>query len=162
MVDFLCDIDGTVADVNHRRHFVTTKPKNWNAFNKAMVDDGVVWPVVNVVQTMIGAGNRPIFLSGRGSDFRDITTTWLKDRCSINVVPHDSVAMQISKNVFPLYMRDAKDNRRDDIVKRDLLDKVRQDGYDPTFAIDDRPQVVRMWKDIGMFVFDVYQGNGDF
>jgi hypothetical protein len=29
-------------------------------------------------------------------------------------------------------------------------------------VFDDRPRVVRMWRDAGIFVFNVYQGEEDF
>jgi len=34
------DIDGTLANITHRRQFVASHPKNWPAFNRAMVKDG--------------------------------------------------------------------------------------------------------------------------
>ena len=33
------DIDGTLANIEHRRSFVATKPKNWKAFNAGIVND---------------------------------------------------------------------------------------------------------------------------
>ena len=35
------DIDGTLANVEHRRQFVASKPKNWAAWNAAMDRDTV-------------------------------------------------------------------------------------------------------------------------
>ena len=32
----IVDIDGTISDVEHRRHHLMAKPKNWKAFNAAM------------------------------------------------------------------------------------------------------------------------------
>ena len=41
------DIDGTLANIEHRRAFVATKPKNWKAFNAGIVNDtpheDIVW-----------------------------------------------------------------------------------------------------------------------
>ena len=31
------DIDGTLANIEHRRAFVATKPKNWKAFTAALI-----------------------------------------------------------------------------------------------------------------------------
>jgi hydroxymethylpyrimidine pyrophosphatase-like HAD family hydrolase len=36
MKTIVCDIDGTVANIEHRRQYVATKPKNWKAFNAGM------------------------------------------------------------------------------------------------------------------------------
>ena len=35
----LFDIDGTLANIEHRVHFVSGKKKDFDAFNEAMVDD---------------------------------------------------------------------------------------------------------------------------
>jgi hypothetical protein len=62
-----------------------------------------------------------------------------------------------------LYMRKADDFRGDDIVKREILDEIIADyGKKPDMVFDDRPRVVRMWRDAGIFVFNVYQGEEDF
>lgn len=39
-MDIIFDIDGTLADIAHRRHHVETKPKNWSAFQVAAHLDG--------------------------------------------------------------------------------------------------------------------------
>jgi hypothetical protein len=60
-------------------------------------------------------------------------------------------------------MRPADDFRGDDIVKREILATiVSHFGRKPDMVFDDRPRVVRMWRDEGIFVFNVYQGEEDF
>jgi hypothetical protein len=60
-------------------------------------------------------------------------------------------------------MRKADDFRGDDIVKREILDEIFADwGRKPDMVFDDRPRVVRMWREEGIFVFNVYQGEEDF
>ena len=45
------DIDGTVANITHRRHWVATKPKNWGAFNAGMAQDTVYEDIKFVYDT---------------------------------------------------------------------------------------------------------------
>jgi hypothetical protein len=60
-------------------------------------------------------------------------------------------------------MRSKEDFRSDDIVKRELLDDVVADyGKKPDMVFEDRPRVVKMWRDNGIFVFDVKQKDEDF
>jgi hypothetical protein len=60
-------------------------------------------------------------------------------------------------------MRKEGDYRSDDIIKKELLDEIVADfGKVPNIVFDDRPRVVKMWRENGVFVADVYQGEEDF
>jgi hypothetical protein len=143
------DIDGTLANIEHRLDFVRSKPKNWPAFDAGIPNDKVNEPVAEVFDAMIMGGHTVILASGRNERTRIATQDWLR------------------KNGFSmyqkLYMRLADDFRSDDIVKREMLDQIIADyGKKPDMVFDDRPRVVRMWRDAGIFVFNVYQGEEDF
>ncbi len=144
------DIDGTLANLDHRLGFVRTKPKNWPAFFAGIPNDTVNQPVAEVFHSLKNAGNTIIFASGRGEETRASTEKWLQDNNLWNYTAK-------------LYMRPAKDYRGDDIIKREILDQIVADfGKKPDMVFDDRPRVVKMWRDEGIFVFDVYQGDEDF
>jgi hypothetical protein len=144
------DIDGTVADIEHRRGYVRSNPKNWKAFEAAMIQDDVIKPVKNVFKRFVDDPNvNIVFASGRGEQDRAKTVQWLFE------------------NGFggyrKLYMRPARDYRPDYEIKQEILNEiVREFGKKPDFAFDDRKQVVDMWIENGIFVFDVSQGKGDF
>ncbi len=144
------DIDGTLADIEHRVGFVKTKPKNWAAFDAGIPNDKVNMPVANVFWSLAATDKHDIILaSGRNERSREATETWLYS--------NGLVGWQ------KLYMRKADDFRGDDIVKREILDEIIADyGRKPDMVFDDRPRVVRMWRDAGIFVFNVYQGEEDF
>ena len=56
----ICDLDGTLADVEHRRHHVTGGRRNWPAFFAACTDDPAMSPVVETVRGLAdGSGLRP-------------------------------------------------------------------------------------------------------
>ena len=56
-------------------------------------------------------------------------------------------------------MRKNRDYRPDTIVKKEMYDQMLVDGYKPTLVFDDRPSVLRMWREIvGLTVVDVGMG----
>jgi hypothetical protein len=141
----LCDIDGTLANVDHRLHFVNTKPKNWPAFFAAAKHDVLNHPVAEVIHAL--AAKYPILLvSGRPEHLRDLTLQWLAD----HGVPYEQ-----------LYMRPDNDYRPDDIIKEEILNKIlAEKEYKPMFVFDDRLSVCALWIRKGLFLFDVSQGKG--
>ena len=60
---------------------------------------------------------------------------------------------------WPFYMRQEGDYRKDTIIKSEMLDKMRKDGYNPILAFDDRPAIVQMWRDRDLKVADVGFGE---
>lgn len=85
-----------------------------------------------------------IYLSGRDSVCRQETMDWL------------------NLHNFPdgmLYMRAENDARKDSIVKYELFDTHIRNNYNVLFVLDDRSQVVQMWRDIGLKCLQVAEGN---
>ena len=143
------DIDGTLADIEHRLDYVRSKPKNWKAFDAGIPNDKVNTPVAEVFRQMVEEGHHVILASGRNDRSRAATEDWLRKS---SLVGYEK-----------LYMRKADDFRGDDIVKREILDEIVANwGRKPDMVFDDRPRVVRMWREAGIFVFNVYQGEEDF
>lgn len=141
----LVDIDGTLADIAHRRTCLEEEPPNWAAFNDKMGDDTPNAPVVALYKTLWDSGKYDIILvSGRGEAHRKLTQTWL----SWNEIPFDR-----------LLMRPAKDNRADYIIKEEILEKLRAEGKDILFTIDDRDQVVEMWRKNGITCLQCAEGD---
>jgi len=144
------DIDGTLANIEHRLDYVRSKPKNWKAFDAGIPNDEVNLPVAEVFWMLNIPGTHTIVLaSGRNERSREATEKWLR--------------VKALDSYDKLYMRKADDFRNDSIVKREMLDEIIADyGKKPDMVFDDRPRVVNMWRDAGIFVFDVYQGKEDF
>lgn len=152
------DIDGTLADNKHRLHFIQQTPKDWDGFFGAMKDDLPIEPVrvacgsLLALQAMAKSmGVDPsfcvIFCSGRPYAYRDETDMWLRTY----ILP---------PNMTPiLYMRKTGDHRPDDIVKEELLAKIREDGYEPFLVFDDRQRVVDMWRRNGIQCCQVAPGD---
>lgn len=141
----IVDIDGTLANVDHRRHFVRDGKKQWKRFFDAMDKDTLVQPVNDIINMVRGITfSQVLLVSGRGEEYRSVTENWLKEH-------------QVDYNA--LYMRRAKDYRSDVIVKSEIYDNDIAPYYNVWFVIDDRPSVIRMWREKGLFVFAVGDGE---
>lgn len=138
------DIDGTMANIDHRRHFVATKPKNWAAFEAIMHLDTPNHDIIKLARMFVKNGDTVLVASGRGEQKRDVTEAWLE---------------QHGAPYTKLYMRKAKDNRPDYIVKEEILDQMIADGFNPVLVFDDRQQVVDMWRRRGIRCLQVAPGD---
>ncbi len=72
------DIDGVLADVRHRLHFVARRPKDWRAFFAAAVNDLPLDDGVQRAHSARAKGHTIIYLTGRPENYRAATTTWLE------------------------------------------------------------------------------------
>jgi T4 RnlA family RNA ligase len=131
---YLVDIDGTLA-INNTRN-----PFEWHR-----VDEDDLNPAVATLVEKLGRDTKIIVLSGRSSVCRDLTIAWLKKH---GIEHHD------------LFMRSADDSRADDILKSELYYLHVRGKYNVLGVIDDRPKVCRMWRNLGLNVFQV--GNPDY
>lgn len=161
---YLFDIDGTLANIDRRRPLVTGLKKDWPEFNRLMSEDLKNDPVFRIFENMFVDKSSehsigiPILVSGRSSEFRDETIKWFDRRLpgiSINNGPRINRC---------LYMRQCGDFRPDEIVKKEILDQIRVDYPDKKImgVFDDRPKVIKMWRENGLFVFDCSNGASDF
>lgn len=129
------DIDGTLADVAHRRHHVAGGKRDWDAFFAAMHLDPPVDPIARLNNIVSDADVHVILCSGRPEKYRAVTEEWLR---------------QHELDWHRLHMRPDNDVRPDHVVKGQMLDAILADGYEPFLVIDDRPSVVRMWRERGL------------
>jgi hypothetical protein len=58
-----------------------------------------------------------------------------------------------------LYLRKDGDFRPDDVVKKEIFNKIKEDGFTPQLAFDDRDQVVKMWREMGIPCYQVREGK---
>lgn len=141
----LCDMDGTLADITHRLEYVKTEPKKWDTFFALTRLDAVRQEVVDQVVAKQEEGYEVIILSARPERLREVTREWLNLFCP--------------KIKFKtLIMRREGDKRPDTMVKQQMYDKLFKDKYDIHCIFDDRPSVIRMWRENGLEVIDVGGG----
>lgn len=139
----ITDRDGTLASVAHVAP-QDSDNVSWMMFNAAMAFDA---PVPGVLAMLEWARRTMpditiIMTSGRAAgDFRgDVRRrTQMEDWILKHQLPIDAVLM-----------RKGGDQRRDDIVKREMYEQSIRPHFDVLFAIDDRPIVCDMWRDLGV------------
>lgn len=141
----LCDLDGTLCDISHRLHFVKGETKDWKGFFDAMVNDTLRDDVSDMLSYYLDRGHDVMFVSARPDTYRAWTEDWLRRQYTIP--PHTA-----------LFMRRAGDHRDDVEVKREIYEQYFKDKYPIETVIDDRPKVIRMWKEEGLNVIDVGAG----
>lgn len=147
----ICDIDGTIADLKHRLHYVKQDKKDWKSFFNEMEKDGVIEDIKDLVLQYKGNGYPIIFVSGRPDSHREQTKNWLEN------VAFKDIKFKEGEDYATILMRRSFDHRPDDEVKRDiLLNYLKVDNVHT--VIDDRPRVVRMWKSFNLPVIDVGPG----
>lgn len=143
----ICDIDGTIADTTHRVHFVTDLKdgkKDWKGFFGAMDKDPVREQVRAVLIDLYNKGMNIVFMSGRPDNYKQVTLDWL--------------ARNNLDFAITLIMRRADDKRDDTEVKKQMLNTYFSDLSKIHTVIDDRPSVIRMWREQGLEVIDVGKG----
>lgn len=128
------DIDGTLA------HMVGRTPHEYHRVNEDVLDA----VVASIVRRYYEDDYKVILLSGRNDGCREMTEEWLQ----VNDVPYDE-----------LFMRKQGDMRQDDIVKQELFDSNVRHDYAVEFIMDDRDQVVAMWRRLGLKVLQVAEGD---
>lgn len=133
------DLDGTLANIDHRTHFVRGGKRDWKSFFAACADDLAVPHVVETFKAHLDAGHKVRIWSGRSDVVRAETEEWLQ-----NVSGIDPCYLQ--------HMRADGDNTPDVELKRYWLN---QEYERPDLVYDDRQRVVDMWRAEGVPCFQV-------
>lgn len=142
----ICDLDGTLCNIDHRLHFVR-KPvgekKNWKDFFLNLDKDEVNIPVAETINAL-GKMFEVVFASGRPDDHMKPTSKWLEDN---------------GFSTEHLYMRCRGDHREDFVAKEIILDFEILTRFQPLLFLDDRAQVVELWRRRGFTCFQVAKGD---
>lgn len=141
----ICDLDGTLCNIDHRLHFTETTPKDWKGFFAGIKDDVVRVDVLDKLLNLEEKGNKIVFVSARPENYRAETEAWLEK--AFNGYQLDTA----------LIMREKGDKRPDTEVKSDIYDKYLK-SLSIVKVFDDRPSVIRMWREKGLDVEDVGKG----
>ena len=148
------DLDGTLADCEHRRHFVDHGNKfepDWKSFYEHCDKDKPIEPVIDIFNSLCEThlmSNISIW-SGRCESVRDKTLNWLSNHIDVD-------------NIQEVKLRPIGDSTPDDMLKERWLDEALKAGNKVHFVFDDGPKVVRMWRRRGIFVFDCNQSGKEF
>lgn len=135
----ICDIDGTLAHHDPK----VRSPYEWDKVDKDTIDV----PVQHLVESYM-RGNPDVLLilmSGRKEVCREKTIAWLR--------------MHGIDNYSYLYMRPDLDDRKDSTFKAEVYETHINGKYNIDFVLDDRNQVVEMWRSKGLKCIQVEEGD---
>lgn len=127
----IVDIDGTLAKMNGRGPF------EWNRVKEDSCNE-VVKGLVNAYPHSV------IVFSGRDAICKQDTIDWL-------------IQNEIKFN--SLFMRDEGNGEKDAIIKRRMFEQNVRGKYFVEYVLDDRNQVVEMWRNIGLTCLQVAEGD---
>lgn len=137
------DIDGTLANCDHRLHHIKNKPKNWPAFYNGCMDDVLISPVAEMLD-LYSKFYKIYLVTGRPENNRHLTESWL----DAHKIKYDN-----------LIMRGDRDFRKSPEFKSSVCDMIEAEGQTIFFVVEDRPDCVQMFINRGIFVFDVSNGS---
>ena len=147
----IVDLDSTLCDADHRIHVITQDKTHveerfgnsvWEEFYAELINDTPNEWCVLLVKGMWELGIKPIYLTGRPEKYRDLTLKWF-GRFNSYPLSREYVGDH-------LYMRSNADSRKDCIMKEYTFKTLIQPTYDVLFCLDDRRQVIDMWRDLGL------------
>jgi predicted kinase len=130
----ISDIDGTLALISGRSPYDTARCEQ-DALNE---------PVADIVGNYHKSDFRILLASGRSEQHRSLTENWLQQK---GVRYHE------------LFMRADGDSRKDAIIKREIYENHIAGKYNIKFVLDDRQQVVDLWRSLGLTCLQVDDGD---
>ena len=127
----IVDIDGTLAKMNNRG------PYEWDKVKQDYINT-IVKKIVNSYDGNV------IVVSGRDGICRNDTIEWLND----NEIKYNE-----------LYMRAEGNTEKDSIIKKRIFEENIRGKYFIEYVLDDRNQVVEMWRSLGLTCLQVADGD---
>lgn len=134
----ICDIDGTIANNDHRQHFLEGK-KDWEGFFSELHKDEPIREIIFKVKDLEAQGNKIFFLTGRPEKYRDATIKWLNIYFSFE---------------FSLLMRRNNDRKNKIEVKKELFKK----NFSPSkikLILENDEELIKLWRSFNLKVFKV-------
>ena len=136
---YIFDVDGTLMDIDHRRHFVEGDKRDFKSFFAAMDQDTPRPEIFDLAHKCSqSVADEVIVVSGRNERHRLITEVQLKD------LRYRQLILRPDDNYEPDY-----------VFKQSVLDMLIEHDLKPDMVFDDRPTVIDMWRKNGIPCCDV-------
>jgi phosphoglycolate phosphatase-like HAD superfamily hydrolase len=126
------DVDGVVADVRHRLHYLNRQPKNWGRFFAAAHRDPPLRDGIDLAREY-AKDHVLVWLTGRPEHLRDVTVDWLA---------RQDLPTEL------LFMRPSGDRRPARDFKATQLTRLAREG-EIAVVVDDDPEVVARLRERG-------------
>jgi uncharacterized HAD superfamily protein len=130
---YIFDLDGTIANNEHRLHLI--KDENWEQYFELSSKDTPYEYIVELMDVLHDVCQGLFICTSRDESQRLITEDWLDQ----HEVRYDH-----------LMMAQIGDTRSHAEIKKGMVDFIRADGYEILLAVDDRPSVIKMFRDNGI------------
>ena len=151
---YIFDLDGTLANMEHRVRFIEQHPKDWRGFFAACVDDEPIQSALLTLHALRKGGAEVWVWTGRSDEVRDQTLAWLHRHGVYHAFWNPLRAPEA------LMMRKAGDHQPDVSLKRGWLSDLEPPERNRLTAVfEDRASVVQMWRDAGVPCFQVAPGE---
>ena len=134
----LCDIDGTVANNDHRQHLLKSY-KDWDKFFSKLSQDSPIVPIIEMINARFKDGMEIYFVTGRPERYRTETMSWLKKYFKYN---------------FLLIMRKDNDLRNKLTIKKEMLSSIeKKDKVIEVYEND--LDLIEMWEEEGLKTINI-------
>lgn len=132
----LCDLDGTLALLNGR-----------SPYDASTADQDLLnVPIADILMNFESTGHQIVFLTGREDKYEIPTISFIEKHFGPDFL-------------YKLYMRKTDDMRKDAVVKKEFFERYISPNFHIDFVLDDRNQVVDMWRGIGLTCLQVDYGD---
>lgn len=130
----IVDMDGTLCDVSTVVH-LQAEPDGFTAFHHACAQCPPNEAVVEWCVEQHGRGHAILIVTGRDAWSRELTERWLSEHLPVPIAG--------------LHMRAGNDYRSNAAIKREIHSRLAR-TFDIYAAIDDDPEIVGLWQEIGI------------
>jgi len=134
----ICDIDGTIANNDHRQHFLEGK-KDWDGFFSELLRDKPIYSIIEKVKNLHSDGKNIAFITGRPDRYRAETVKWLNLYFEFE---------------YLLLMRKNNDKRNKLMIKKELFENNFSTSEIVCCFENDR-ELIKLWKQIDIKVVDI-------
>ena len=129
----ICDIDGTVANNDHRQHLLQGF-KTWDKFFAHLSKDLPISEVIEFVINLHDEGKEVVFVTGRPARYEEATRKWLEKHFNFEI---------------KLIMRKDQDNRNKIEIKKEIfLENFKSE--DIFLVIDNDRDLIKMWQSLSL------------
>jgi hypothetical protein len=133
----IIDLDGTLANIEHRLHHIQKEPKDWDSFYDACDKDVPNEWAVKLIEMVTWTTYKIIILSARRKIDKHKTLGWLIK----NEIKYDDLFL----------LRGLNDHTPDYVLKKRWLDSQPEETKERIlFVVEDRQRVVDMWRAEGI------------
>lgn len=149
---WIFDIDGTLADNDHRMHHLDNGKKEWDAFFSKQHLDVPYQPVLDVLHALYDVGYKIIIVTARDERFRADTIDWLSK--------HIDRPIPISD----VYMRPLGHRGDDNLLKVQIIKEwlEKNPDYKVSGIFDDRHRIIDAFRNEGWYTFECNQARKEF